>query len=95
LEEQERIEQIVELLQETKREHHRAYSETDGFDPEWPSWYAQHLHEGLNTLLESRMTESEIKEQLSALEEEHQEQAPDINWADYYARSLLKWSMKR
>jgi hypothetical protein len=95
MEEQERIEQIVALLQETRREHHRAYSETDGADPTWPSWYAERIYEPLNALLENPLTESEIAEQLSALEEEHRDEAPEVNWAEYYARALLKWSMRR
>lgn len=95
MDEQEHIQQIVDLLIETRRDHHRAYKETDGADPEWPAWYAKHLQRRLNTLLKSRLTESEIAEQLAALDEEHREAAPDVNWAEYYARALLKWSLKR
>jgi hypothetical protein len=95
MEEQERIERIVDLLQETRREHHRAYSETDGADPEWPVWYAKRIYEPLNALLEGHLTEGEIAEQLSALEDEHRDEAPDVSWAEYYARALLKWSMRR
>lgn len=95
MDEQENIQQIVDLLLETRREHHRAYIETDGFDPEWPAWYAQHLHRRLNTLLKSRFSEHEIAEQLGALNEAHREEAPDVNWAEYYARALLKWALKR
>jgi NAD(P)H-hydrate epimerase len=95
MEEQEQIEQIVKLLQETRQEHHRAYAETNGADPEWPSWYAERMSERLNRLLECRLTKSEIAEQLDALEEGHRDQAPDVNWAEYYARALLKWSMRR
>jgi NAD(P)H-hydrate epimerase len=95
MEEQERIQQIVDLLQETRREHHRAYAETNGADPQWPSWYAERIHEQFNALLESPLTESEIAEQLSALEEEHRDEAPEVNWAEYYARALLKWSIRR
>ncbi len=95
MDEQENIQQIVDLLLETRRDHHRAFIETDGDDPEWPKWYAHHLHRRLNTLLKSRLTESEIAEQLSALDKEHREEAPDVNWAEYYARALLKWALKR
>jgi hypothetical protein len=95
MEEQDTIQKVVELLEQTRSDHHRAFSETDGYDPEWPAWYAQHLHERVNALLGSSLTEGEIAEQLSALDKEHQDQAPDVNWAEYYARALLKWAIKR
>lgn len=41
---------VAALLGRTAEEHHQAYLETDGFDPEWPWWYAEHLVEPLGGL---------------------------------------------
>ena len=35
--------QIAELFQKTGSDHHQAFIETDGEDPEWPLWYAECL----------------------------------------------------
>ena len=43
--------QLAALFQETGAAHHRAYIQTDGEDPDWPLWYAEHIHDQVNTLL--------------------------------------------
>ena len=42
---------LAALFREAGQAHHRAYSETDGADADWPIWYAEHLHEALAALL--------------------------------------------
>jgi len=34
---------VATVLRETARAHHQAYLESNGEDPEWPSWYAERL----------------------------------------------------
>jgi NAD(P)H-hydrate epimerase len=34
---------VAALLRRTAEAHHRAFASTDGADPDWPSWYAEHL----------------------------------------------------
>ena len=51
---------LEELLREVREAHHQAYIETDGADPEWPLWYAEHLRERLGALLNASFTKSEF-----------------------------------
>ena len=37
------IDAVAALLRQTARDHHQAYLATDGADPDWPWWYAEHL----------------------------------------------------
>jgi NAD(P)H-hydrate epimerase len=48
------------LFREVREAHHQAYIETDGADPEWPLWYAEHLRERLGALLNAGFTMSEL-----------------------------------
>jgi len=48
------------LFREVREAHHQAYIETDGSDPEWPLWYAEHLRERLGGLLNASLTKSEL-----------------------------------
>ena len=48
------------LFREAREAHHQAYIETDGADPEWPLWYAEHLRERLGALLNASFTKSEL-----------------------------------
>src|SRR3972149_6643060 len=41
---------VAALLGETAQAHHQAYAATDGFDPEWPWWYAERLVDPLGDL---------------------------------------------
>lgn len=85
-----RLRQLSELLAETGRAHHQAYIETDGFDPDWPMWYADYLHERLTALLGARFTKSELVYLLITLDRALQRNAPGASWFDYYARALIK-----
>jgi len=82
------VEKIAQLLQETAEAHHQAYLETDGYDPEWPQWYAQHARPGLVRLLEQPIGEEEISSLLVALDNEYRAVAPKDTWQQYYARYL-------
>jgi len=33
---------IITILVETAEAHHKAFSATEGDDPDWESWYADH-----------------------------------------------------
>jgi hypothetical protein len=41
---------VAGLLRDAARAHHQAYLDTDGIDPDWPSWYADRLVEPLAEL---------------------------------------------
>ena len=44
-EKKQRREKIAALLHQTAEDHHVAYKETDGVDPDWSIWYSGHLLE--------------------------------------------------
>jgi hypothetical protein len=78
--------QLEELFRETGEAHHQAYIETDGFDPEWPLWYADHLRARIGPLLGVEFTQSELVYLLIWVANEQPLRAPAANWARYYAR---------
>lgn len=78
-------EKLIDLFRETGEAHHRAFAETDGDDPEWPSWYADYLHEKLADLLNAGFTKSELTYLFVKADREQALEAPGADWAAYYA----------
>jgi hypothetical protein len=83
------IEQIAELLEKTQHAHHQAYLATDGYDPDWPLWYAGYLLDKLPPLLQADMTKSELTYWMVLLSKQQPLAAPDESWAHYYANILV------
>lgn len=83
-------EQLISLFRETGRDHHEAYVEVGGHDPDWPIWYAEYLHARLAKLLHARFTKSELVYLLVTVDKEHALQAPGAEWTSYYARFFLE-----
>lgn len=81
---------IAALLQETAHAHHQAYIETDGDDPEWPLWYAEHLQDKLGRLLNHPLSRSELTYHIIRLDKAFTSQAHKLPWYDYYAQELVK-----
>jgi hypothetical protein len=81
---------LIDLLLETGSAHHHAYSATDGADPDWPIWYADHAQSRLNELLGSALTRSELVYLFVMVEKERAAQSPARPWADYYADFFLE-----
>ena len=77
--------ELSEFFMETQRAHHRAYFDVDGFDLEWPIWYAEYMQARLNGLIHTICTRSELVYLLVMVEKERLGQPPDTPWADYYA----------
>ena len=60
-EKRQRKETIAALLHQTAEDHHVAFKETDGVDPDWSIWYAGHLLEkGFDTLLDAKLLKSDL-----------------------------------
>ena len=78
--------QLEELFRETGRAHHEAFIETDGADPEWPLWYAQHLVDKIGKLLNAELTKSELVYLLLLATKEQALESPGSDWVKYYAR---------
>jgi hypothetical protein len=85
-----RYEQIKDLFRVAASEHHRAFQDTDGADPEWPQWYAAFLCDKLEDLLDAEYTESELAGLILQVEEQRQLHAPDADWQGYYAQFFLE-----
>ncbi len=81
---------IAELLQETSRAHHEAFAATDGADPDWPIWYAEHAGEKLAELFGMEFTKSRLIFCLMNADVEHQARASDIDWPEFYANELVE-----
>ena len=83
-------EALAALFREAGQAHHQAYLETDGADPDWPSWYAEHLRQPLADLLDAGFTRSELVYLLVALDRDLKTHAPGAEWVNYYTRWFLE-----
>ncbi|MGD2079309.1 MAG: hypothetical protein PVH18_13055 [Chloroflexota bacterium] len=85
-----KIEELAELLSMSEQAHHQAYIDTDGFDPEWPIWYADYLMPRLLPLLGITISKSELIYLLVHLSKIQPVDAPDASWPRYYAQYLVE-----
>jgi len=76
---------LVGLFRDAGLAHHAAFAATDGADPDWPIWYAEHLHNSIVDLLQTPFTKSELVHCLIDADVEHSARVPDSNWAEFYA----------
>jgi hypothetical protein len=82
--------QIQRLLQLAAKEHHKAYRETDGFDPDWPMWYAEYLHKQLIKILNASFSKQELSDLLILMDKEYSLNPSETDWASFYTNWLLK-----
>ena len=80
---------LADLLTETGQQHHHAFIETDGADPEWPLWYADYLTGRIDDHVGTQPTKSRIVQCLMNAAEAHDEHGSDQPWATFYARYIL------
>ena len=71
---------IAALLLDAGRAHHKAFETTDGADPEWPVWYADHLQRDLAGAFGRDFMSANF---------EFQARSPDIDWSEFYANELV------
>jgi hypothetical protein len=83
-------EALVKLFQEVGPAHHQAYQETDGYDPEWPIWYAIYLQPELCRIAGMPITQSKIIQLLVTVYERQAIEAPLADWREYYPDFFLK-----
>ena len=81
---------LVSLLKKTAKAHHQDFINTDGTDPEWPSWYADHMHAQLGRMLKAGFTRSELIYLIVLADKEHAMMAPGCDWANYYTDFFLE-----
>jgi hypothetical protein len=82
--------ELADLFDKTGRLHHKAFIQTDGFDPDWPRWYASHLVDKLTALLNAGLTQDMIANLLVQAAEEMKMRAPEVDWTTYYARFFME-----
>lgn len=75
---------LIDLTNRSGPAHHQAFPEVDGWDPEWPIWYAEYLWEPIQEFLPLEVTRSELT---YLLVESHQE------WAEGEDRAGLPTGM--
>ncbi len=83
-------EQLVSLFHEVREQHHVAFAEVGGEDPEWPLWYAEQLHEGMSDLLDTYLTRDEVATALAEAERDRVENDPSANWSEYYSNWFVE-----
>jgi glutaredoxin len=84
------VERLATLFKQTGEAHHEAFLATDGVDPEWPIWYAEHLEDRLAPYLAAPLTRSRLVFCLIGADDEHRAADPDAPWPEYYARRFLE-----
>ena len=90
-----RVTALAELLHQTAEDHHVAYKETDGVDPDWSIWYAGHLLEqGIEKLFDAKLRKSDLIYLLVLVDKTQSLDAPGAKWERYYADFLLRRYLK-
>jgi hypothetical protein len=84
------VQELADLLMQTGHGHHEAFIDTDGFDPDWPLWYAEQLHPKLGPLLNAKFSKSELIYLLVLLSKEQPLYAPGADWTVYYSKVLIE-----
>jgi glutaredoxin len=81
---------LVDLFRETGRAHHTAFAASDGSDPDWPIWYAEHLQEPIAAALGTPFTKSELIYCVMNANFEHAARSPTSNWPGFYADQFIE-----
>jgi hypothetical protein len=83
--------QIAALLHQVGETHHIVFSDTDGNDEDWASFYSDWLltHSQLPKLLAKRPIRSHLTRDLVELDEQFTAQNPADPWPAWYAQRLI------
>jgi hypothetical protein len=81
---------LADLLHQTSEDHHIAFKETDGVDPDWSIWYAGRLLEkGIEKMLDATLLKSDLIYLLVGADKEINRTAPGAKWEAWYADYLI------
>jgi hypothetical protein len=83
--------QLEALFQEAGQKHHEAFAETDGYDPEWATWYAAYVVNRLPPIMDADLSELELAGLFQYLSKKQPDEAPGTPWARFYAKYLIEW----
>ena len=81
---------LADIFLETGRAHHEAFAATDGADPEWPIWYAEHLQAPIADALGTPFTRSQLVYCVMDADFERTARAPDSEWPEFYADQFVE-----
>ncbi len=81
---------LVDVFLETGRAHHAAFAATDGVDPEWPIWYAEHLQAPIADALGTPFTKSQLVYCVMDADFEQTARAPESEWSEFYADQFVE-----
>lgn len=82
---------IAQLLNQVGETHHIVFSDTDGNDEDWATFYSDWLlaHSDLPKLLARRPVRSHLTRDLVELDEEYAKAAASEPWPAWYAQKLI------
>lgn len=86
----ERRNKLIDIFRETGRAHHAAFAATDGADPDWPIWYAEHLQIPIADALQTTFTKSQLIHCLMDADIEHATRASETDWPEFYADHFIE-----
>lgn len=87
------VDELAALLKEAGHAHHEAFASTEGDDPEWATWYADYLQQKLSAFFGREISQAEIAQALTTLDERYRAHKVDTGWPAYYAQALVElWS---
>jgi hypothetical protein len=83
---------IAALLNQVGEIHHMVFSDTDGNDDDWATFYSDWLltHSELPRLLGHRPVRSHLTRDLVELDEQYSSQSPSQPWPAWYAERLIE-----
>ena len=82
--------ELTALFQKTGQDHHQAFIDTAGADPEWPAWYADNLHEHFSKIINAGFTTTDLIYLLVMVEKEREIEAPGSDWLMYYSNFFIE-----
>jgi hypothetical protein len=83
------VEELANLLNETTEAHYKAFAATRGGDPDWPIWYADYLIDKMRQMLNAKFTKSEFIYLLVLADKEYASVAPGAYWPRFYANFII------
>lgn len=81
---------IAGFLVQTGQAHHKAFEATDGADPDWPIWYAEHARDTFAERFGLDFYKSRLIYCLMSADFEHQARSPDSDWPEFYANQIVE-----
>lgn len=80
---------LAELFRRTGNAHHQAFAATDGADPAWPEWYADHLRAPLSELFGVSFERGPLADVLRLIDAELERETGAPEWPFFYADWFL------